>query len=37
MKFYLWLGTLAGIVASTATTGCYFLLLDEAEMPESLL
>lgn len=28
---------LGALVALTATGGCYFIWLDEAEMPESLL
>ena len=37
MKFFGLLASLGALIAATATTGCFFILLDEPEMPESLL
>jgi cyclic lactone autoinducer peptide len=37
MKVYGLLAALGALIAATSTTGCYFILLDEPEMPESLL
>lgn len=38
MKLFASIAAFIGaLVAATATTGCYWLTLDEPEMPESLL
>ena len=37
MKFYGLLAALGALIAATATSGCFIVFLDEAEMPASLL
>lgn len=37
MRFYGLLALLGALVARTATTGCWTIILDEPTMPESLL
>lgn len=37
MKLFGWLAAVGALVAASATTGCYYFLLDEPKMPESLL
>ncbi len=37
MKLYGILATIGALVAATATAGCILVLLDEPEMPSSLL
>ncbi len=37
MKIFAWLAAVGALVAATSTMGCWSFLLDESEMPESLL
>lgn len=37
MKFYGLLAALGALIAATSTAGCIIVILDEPEMPESLL
>jgi len=37
MKFYGLLAALGALIAASSTVGCIFILLDEPEMPKTLL